>query len=410
LFGATGFTGGLTAEYLARSASRRPLRWALAGRNRQKLEQVRAKLGAQAASVELLEADATDDVALGALARSTRVMISTVGPYLQHGEPLVRACTREGADYVDLTGEWVFVDHMLERYHELAAQNRVRIVHSCGFDSIPYDLGTYFTIKKLGKRVGSLDNFPVMVECFVRASGGISGGTWQSGLGIMADMLRHERGKAERQAKLPQVGRERVIRELPMRMRFRKELGLWTLPMPSIDPQVVCRSARLLPAYGHDFRYGHNIALPNLAQAVGAVVGVSTLFTLAQFGPARRLLMKLRKPGAGPSESTRQKGWFHVVLLGYAASHEVRCEVSGGDPGYTETAKMLAESALCLAFDRDRLPAHYGVVPPAAAMGDALLERLINAGIRFEDKSSDDVKRIQVRDALREERNRSKAN
>lgn len=387
LFGATGFTGGLVAEYLARAHTPTPMRWALAGRDRAKLEQVRARLGPQAREVALLRAESEDEASLRAMARDARVVISTVGPYNQTGEPLVRACTDEGADYVDLSGEWVFVNRMFERYHERAAQNQVRIVQACGFDSIPYDLGTYFTIKTLTKRAGELDNAPVDVECFVRARGGISGGTWRSSLGIMADLLGHERARRELEARFPKEGEYRSIQTLPLRIRYRKEIGMWALPLPTIDPQVVCRSARLLPQYGLDFHYGHYMALPNLAQVAGALVTVSSVFTLAQLSLTRALLMRLRKPGTGPSEKSRKKGWFRVTFLGSSGPHRVRCEVSGGDPGYTETAKMLAEAGLCLAFDRDRLPPLYGSLPPAAAMGDALLQRLQRAGIRFEDHS-----------------------
>src|SRR5690606_24478450 len=138
------------------------------------------------------------------------------------------------------------------------------------------------------------------------------------------------------------------------------------------------------PQYGLDFHYGHYMALPNLVPVAGAMAAVSTVFTLAQLSLVRAFLPRLRKPGSGPSAQSRGQGWFRVILLGASGAHRVRCEVSGGDPGYTETAKMLAESALCLVFDRERLPPHYGSVPPAAAMGDALLQRLERAGIRFE--------------------------
>src|SRR6185295_18879029 len=152
LFGASGFTGGLTAHYLLSAAAKRPLRWALAGRNREKLAAVRAQLAqidARAAQIEILAADASDATALRAMAQSTRVVATTVGPYIKHGEPLVRACAEAGTHYVDLTGEPEFVDRMIERYHATAARNRAKIVNSCGFDSVPHDLGAYFAVQQL---------------------------------------------------------------------------------------------------------------------------------------------------------------------------------------------------------------------------------------------------------------------
>jgi short subunit dehydrogenase-like uncharacterized protein len=167
------------------------------------------------------------------------------------------------------------------------------------------------------------------------------------------------------------------------RPSYRKELGFWAVPMPTIDPEIVVRSAELLPEYGPDFKYGHYVGLKHGYQVAGLIAGVSTVFALAQIPTAKKLLQKAKDPGDGPSEETRRKSYFRVIFRGKAADQEVACEVRGGDPGYSETAKMLAESALCLAFDRARLPRHVGVITTAAAMGDPLIERLQNAGISF---------------------------
>jgi short subunit dehydrogenase-like uncharacterized protein len=391
LFGATGFTGKLTAEYLAGARTARPLRWAIAGRNREKLEQVRREISALTPNgphVQLLIADSSDDAALAAMAKSTRVVVTTVGPYIRYGEPLLRACVEQGADYVDLTGEPEFVDDMIERYGSLAEQRRVKIVNACGFDSIPHDLGAYFTLKALEQRLspGERGQVPVTIEGFVRASGQFSGGTWHSAVTAMGRM-REYGAKRKGRPSLPIVGEGRRVGSTPSRIRFRPELKAWAVPMPTIDPQVVRRSARLLPEYGPEFRYGHFTAQRKLATVVGLVAGVSTVFALAQLAPTRALLLKVRSPGEGPSEEQRKKGFFRVTFLGRAAGHEVRCEVRGGDPGYGETAKMLAESALCLAFDSERLPRIYGVVPPAAAMGSTLIDRLTQAGLVFEESA-----------------------
>ena len=389
------------ADYLAACAEARgeaalgvatpgKLRWALAGRNRAKLEQVRARLAARTpalASLPLLDADVADEGSLSALAAQAQVVITTVGPYARYGEGLVKACAELGTDYVDLTGEPAFVDAMIERYEAKAQAQGARIVHACGFDSIPHDLGAYFTLKALRARMreDERDTLPVSIEGFVRAGGTFSGGTWHSAVNAMANMRKDEAERKRRTALLPDTG-PRQVHGIPARLRYRRELGLWGLPMPTIDPQIVLRSARALPEYGPDFRYGHYVGLRHFVQAVGLICGIGSVFALAQLKPTRKLLLKARNPGEGPDEATRQKSWFSVTFEGKAGDHRVVCEARGGDPGYSETAKMLAESALCLAFDRTRLAPRFGMVTTASVMGDALLERLTRAGISFQEK------------------------
>ena len=189
VFGATGFTGALTAEYLANHAPPET-RWALAGRNMSKLEQVRSRLGSAAAELPLLRADVTDLDSVRAVAEASRVVTTTVGPYIRYGEPLVAACAAAGTDYVDLTGEPEFVDRMWLGYHEQAARSGARIVHSCGFDSIPYDLGALFTVEQLPEGV------PIALEGFVRVGGTFSGGTYQSTIEILSRLRQGARWRA----------------------------------------------------------------------------------------------------------------------------------------------------------------------------------------------------------------------
>ncbi len=366
LFGATGFTGALTAEYLVANAGE--ARVALAGRNRSKLD----KLGFD---LPLLEADVEDPGSLREMAEAARVVITTVGPYIKYGEPLVAACAEAGTDYVDLTGEPEFVDLMYVRHNERAVETGARIVHCCGFDSIPHDLGAYFTVKQLPEGV------PIKVEGFVRAGGNLSGGTFESALTAFSRVRQTVSAGGERK-KLeprPEGRRARGIRGTPKRQ---SSMGAWALPMPTIDPQVVVRSARALDRYGPDFSYGHYFATKSLPLAAGIPAGAATLFAVAQVGPARRWLLNRRKPGEGPTKEQIAKGWFKVRFEGEGGGERVVTQVAGGDPGYGDTAKMLSESALCLA--EDELPASAGQVTTAVAMGDALIERLQRAGIRFE--------------------------
>ena len=374
VLGATGFTGALTAEYLARHASD-STRWALAGRNRAKLEEVRQRLGQDQAERPLVPADVGDPGSLRALAESTRVLITTVGPYINYGEPVVAACAAAGTDYVDLTGEPEFVDLMWLRYHEQAERTGARLVHSCGFDSIPYDLGALFTINHLPEDV------PISLEGFVRAGGAPSGGTYHSAVHIMG-RLRHG-------ARVARQRRERESR--PADRRVRGSIGLphnehdaggWVVPFPTIDPQTVLRSARALDRYGPEFTYSHYLVVGNLPTALGLAVGAGTVAALAQLSPTRRALLKLKDPGEGPSPERRAKSWFRVLFRARTDPLTVMTSVSGGDPGYGETSKMLAESALCLAHDD--LPQLAGQLTPAVAMGQPLIDRLRGQGIKFE--------------------------
>jgi short subunit dehydrogenase-like uncharacterized protein len=376
LFGATGFTGALTADYLSRHVPAGS-RWALAGRNRDKLEALRDRLAENdpaSAELALLHADVTDPVSIREVAANSRVVITTVGPYINYGEPLVAACAEMGTDYVDLTGEPEFVDSMYVRHHARAAETGARLVHACGFDSIPHDLGAYFTV---GQFPGDV---PLEVEGFVRAGGSLSGGTAQSAITGFSRMRQSAKAGSERRRVEPRPEGRRVSAVPPL-PRYERSLGAWALPMPTIDPQIVRRSARALDRYGPDFSYGHYMAVKRLPVALGLAGGVGGLLALAQIPPVRDWLLDRRKSGEGPSADQREKGWFKVRFVGEGGGRRVVTEVAGGDPGYGETSKMLAESALCLAHDS--LPSSAGQVTTAVAMGDALTNRLQRGGITF---------------------------
>ncbi|GGU27983.1 saccharopine dehydrogenase family protein [Streptomyces coeruleorubidus] len=372
LFGATSFAGALTAEYLAAHAPE-GLRWAIAGRSAEKLERLRERLpGGE--EVGVLRADVSDPASVRALTEHARVVATTVGPYITYGEELVAACADTGTDYLDLCGEPEFVDLMYVRHDARARETGARLVHAAGFDSIPHDLGVYFTVGQLPEDV------PLTVEGFVTADAAFSGGTFASALNQFArqremaaaarDRRRHEPRLVGRRASAPAGA-----------PRFAKEVGAWALPMPTIDPQIVRRSASALDRYGPDFRYRQYAAVRHLPVAVGGVAAVGALVAAAQVPPARRWLSGRLRPGDGPSPEKRAKSWFSLRFVGEGGGRRVYTEVSGGDPGYDETAKMLAESALCLAFDD--LPKTAGQVTTAVAMGDALIGRLRAAGIRF---------------------------
>jgi short subunit dehydrogenase-like uncharacterized protein len=376
VFGATGFTGGLTAEYLARNVPA-GTRWALAGRSRQKLSETRRRLteiNPACAGLELLEADVDQPESVRAMAEATKVMITTVGPYIKYGEPLVAACAAAGTAYVDLTGEPEFVDLMWLRYHEQAVETGARIVHSCGFDSIPYDLGALFAVEQLPEDV------PIKLEGFVRAGGTFSGGTYASALEAMGRLRQTMLTARERSQNEPRPNGRRV-KGSPGLPHRDAAAGGWVVPFPTIDPQTVLRSARALDRYGPDFSYSHYLVVKRLPILAGLLAGAGTVIALAQLPPVRQAMMKVKAPGDGPSPEQREKAWFRVRMVGEGGGRRVVAQVSGGDPGYSETSKMLAESALCLAHDA--LPDRAGQLTPAVAMGDALIERLKRAGIEF---------------------------
>jgi short subunit dehydrogenase-like uncharacterized protein len=370
LFGATGFTGGLTADYLARHVPD-GCRWALAGRNPDKLEKVRARLGVD---VPLLHADVSDEQSLADLASRARVVITTVGPYLEHGAPLVAACAEAGTDYVDLTGEPEFVDRMYVDHHEQAVRTGARIVHACGFDSVPHDLGAMFTVDHLPEGV------PLRVRGMVRSNATFSGGTFASALTAFSRGPQMKKVSRERRRLEPRPQGRRV-RTAAKRPHLDEEVGFWLVPLPTIDPLVVRRSATALDRYGPDFEYSHYAAVKRLPVVVGGVTAVGALALAAQVAPLRRFLIGRVPQGSGPSEERRERSWFSVRFVGEGGGRRVSTEVRGGDPGYDETAKMLAESALSLAFDDN--PPTAGQVTTAVAMGDHLLARLQRAGLTF---------------------------
>ncbi|MEJ7831840.1 MAG: saccharopine dehydrogenase NADP-binding domain-containing protein [Nocardioides sp.] len=377
LFGATGFAGGLSAEYLARHAPT-GLRWAMAGRSPEKLESVRrrvALISPALSDLELLHADVTDASSLADVAARAKVVITTVGPYLQHGEPLVAACAESGTDYVDLTGEAEFVDRMYVAHHATAERSGARIVHACGFDSVPHDLGAMFTVQELRA------SGPVSMRGVVRASGMFSGGTFHSAMNAMSRARQMKEASSARRRAEPAPASGRSSRAVAGKPHRDRALGFWLLPMPLLDPLIVARSGAALSSYGPNFRYSHFVGTKTLRYAAGGAAGVTAMVASAQVKPLRNLLLGRVKQGEGPDEAKREKSWFTVDFVAEGDSRSIHTRVSGGDPGYGETAKMLAESALCLAFDDN--PTTAGQVTTAQAMGDNLLARLQAAGISF---------------------------
>lgn len=381
LFGATGFTGTLTAEYLA-AAAPRELRWAVAGRDGDRLRVLAERLtelrSPAAPPVGLVRADSADPVSLRSLAESSRVVVSTVGPFMTYGEGLVASCAQAGTDYLDITGEPEFVDRMWLAHHSRAEHTGARLVHCCGFDSVPHDLGVWYTLRQLPEDV------PISIAGYVRARGSVSAGTFHSAVGAFG-RARHGANAARRRRAHERGTPGRRVGSLPMTPHRLPGSRRWAVPLPTIDPIVVRRSARALDRYGPDFRYGHYAVVGGLPMVATAMAGAGGLLVAAQIPPLRNALLRLKSSGEGPDEQRRSRSWFTVRFVSTVrrggARQPMVTEVSGGDPGYGETAKMLGESTLSLALDdlHDRA----GQLTPVQAMGDALLARLQRAGLSF---------------------------
>lgn len=403
LWGATGFTGRLVAEQLAERYDEGDLDWAIAGRDEGKLADVRADLVSvdpDWASLDLLTGDAFDRERLDAIAERTRVVCSTVGPYARYGSPLVAACVEAGTDYCDLTGEVQWMRRMIDEHHETAAERGVRIVHACGFDSIPSDLGTLFLQEYARDTYGA----PCSTVDFSlhSGSGGFSGGTLSS----MADMYeqREEEPDVKRILADPYAlspPGERDGPDGPPQRWPRRDgrTGAWTAPfvMATINEKVVRRSSALLGyPWGRSFRYREAISTGSgVRGALGAVAvaGGVGLFAGAMSVPRLRDLLEERvfpDPGEGPSRETRESGSFEVRLVGRGERPDTGREFtvegvvrSDRDPGYGSTARMLSEAAVCLARGEPDTPLDGGVLTPASGIGTPLIDRLRDVGIEF---------------------------
>ena len=389
LWGASGFTGRLTAHYIQKNYGAQ-LRWALGGRNEGKLKKIQEELKQYGySSPEIVVGDSLSSEDMHSIAKKTQVLCSTVGPYAAYGSILVGACVEEKTHYCDLTGESVWIRSMIDAHHETAVKNKVRIVHCCGFDSIPSDLGVYLlqtqSQEVLGKNQTQVDFYAG------KSKGGFSGGT------VASMMLMMEQAKDPQKRKVlgnpyglnPKDGFRGPDGSDQMGLRYDKKIEGWTAPfiMAGINTRVVRRSNALLEySYGKKFRYREVMSLPKGVRGWAMGLSVTTLlagFILASsIPPIRKYVLArfLPKPGEGPNKELRENGYFNIMIKGEDAYVKVK---GFQDPGYGETSKMLGESAMCLVLDEQSLPDSYGVVTPASSMGERLLQRLREAGMVF---------------------------
>lgn len=394
--GATGFTGTLVAAYLLRQyGANGNLRWALAGRSEAKLRQVRDGLGAGAGELELIVADSFDKAALSELAAQTRVVLTTVGPYALYGSDLVEACVNAGTHYCDLAGEVQWIRKMIDQHHAKACETGAKIVHCCGFDSVPMDIGVWSLQESVHEKYGK---YCTSISMMVRATKGTaSGGTLASMMNLIKES-REDRAIArtliDPYSLNPEGERQGPDERDQKSVIYRDDAGSWTAPfvMAGVNTKVVRRSHALAAyPYGKEFRYDESVmtgrGFSGWMKGTLMTLGLGAIVFLASFTPTRKLLQRyvLAKPGEGPDEEMQKTGFFKLVQIGKLADGTtVRGTVSGDqDPGYGSTSKMLSECAVCLA--KDDLEIGGGVLTPASAMARPLLKRLReNAGLIFE--------------------------
>jgi short subunit dehydrogenase-like uncharacterized protein len=398
VFGATSFVGQILARYLAEQfGTQGSLKWAIAGRSEQKLAALRNSLGLAAGKVPLVVADAADEAALRRLCESTRVVVSTVGPYALYGEPLVKACAETGTDYCDLTGEVQWIRRMIRNYEPAARQSGARIVHCCGFDSIPSDLGVHFLQQQARRQFGAPCTTVKMRVKVMR--GGFSGGTVASLLNVVKEAganpaLRKE--LANPYSICPEGYAPAVRQPNVKSAQYDADFESWVAPfvMAAINTRVVQRSNALSKqAYGEDFRYDEAMltgrGMTGRAAALGVTAGLGGFMVASALSPTRWALERfvLPAPGEGPSAEEQRKGFFDLRFFGTTDDgRSLRVKVTGDrDPGYGSTAKMIGQAGACLAQDFADTGRKGGFWTPATMFGDKLIARLVaHAGLTFE--------------------------
>lgn len=396
LYGATGFVGQQTVDYFAKHTHPNEVNWAIAGRNRQKLESIKQKLGIDR---DILVADSQDPVAVDSLVSQTRVLLNTAGPFALYGNAIVDACVRFQTHYVDITGETPWVKGLIARYHEQCREEGTRIIPFCGFDSIPSDLGTYLVVRHLQE---TFEVECTRVKAYFQAYGGFNGGTLASGFnlydsGEVAQVGNPFLLNPPQEHSLADIQRNQD----PQSVQYDPDTDAWVAPffMGAINTRVVRRSCALFEqwgqSYGTDFTYQEYSSFDaawGWLPATGITATMALLGGVMQLAPLRPLLKSfLPQSGSGPSEKTMNEGWFRCKLLGFGSEGQ---KVQGiiadqGDPGNRATVKFLCESALSLALNEAELPGgehRGGILTPATGLGDILVQRLRQAGMQIEVK------------------------
>ena len=366
IHGATGFTGQLICDYLYKHNDSKAIKWAISGRNTSKLEPISKKY-----NVDLFQVDSFENKALDLITSKSKVIISVVGPYAIYGKQLIESCVNNNCHYLDITGESSFVQYVKNKYSKKAIETNTMLISCCGFESIPPDIGTYYSIKQLNEE--NID-----IKCYMKTKGQISGGTWASFLNISSS------GRIKKKIQNNQPKKQGTKNKI---LFYNKELKKWALIFPDIDQYIIRRSSKLIDGYGENVRFVKYMLFKSLFKVAALLVPLFFILFLAKFKFSKKWLESFIPSGTGPSEEARAKHWFEYTLIGKTEKQKIITTVKGGDPGYGETSKFVTEMGLALILNKDQLNHKKGVLTPAACAGDVILKRLQKSGIEFSHKT-----------------------
>ncbi len=363
IWGATGFTGKLICNYLANHNDINNIKWAIAGRDKNRLSQIAKKH-----SISYYIANSFDSKSLDKLSEDSQLIITTVGPYSIYGEKLIASCIKNNTHYLDLTGEPNFVKRISSKYKNAAQNSKAIIMHSCGFESVPSDLGAYLTVKQLNGQ-------NVDLTYYLKTKGRISGGTWASFLNSISLGL----GEAKLATNKGTTNNTKKQKKIFYSHRFKK----WAMIFPVIDKYLVMKSSRNMQEYGEHFNFNLYTLQKSLFSIILIILGIASLSFLSKVKFVKNFLLSRIPSGTGPSKEQRKKHWFEVNIIGKTESKEAQTIISGGDPGYEETAKFISETALCIIMQKDQLLKNKGILTLVECTGDLMRTRLENAGIKI---------------------------
>jgi len=364
VFGATGFTGELICDYLLGHEESKGLNIAVAARDKEKLEKVVSRFSSN--SPDMLVVDSFDKESIDSMTSLAKLIITVVGPYSLYGEYLVESCTKNSTHYVDLTGEPNFVHTIRKKYSEAAINSKSIIVNSCGLESIIPDVGTLYTVSKM--KSDKKD-----ITYYLKSRGTISGGTWAS----FINALYSNKPIIGRGSK---SGSGKKIKKI----FYNKDFKSWSIIFPVIDKQIVYRSSKTDNIYGNNFSFNEYMMIKTFFQVIVLMLSILSITFISKLGLLKKQLLSLRPSGSGPSIEQRKRNWFKGIFVGVGDNEKVVTQLSGGDPGYGETAKFISEIALCIINDYDNLKGKAGIMTPVECTGDLMINRLENAGIKFE--------------------------
>jgi len=363
IHGATGFTGQLICEYLYNHNDSKLIKWAISGRNISKLKPISKKY-----NIDLFKVDSLELKSLDLITSKAKVIISVVGPYVIYGKQLIESCVTNNCHYLDITGESSFVEYVRNNYSKKAINANTMLINCCGFESIPPDIGTYYSVKELNEK--NID-----IKCYMKTKGQISGGTW-------ASFLNHFNSTKNKK----KIQNDNLKKEKNKILFYNKELKKWALIFPDIDQYIIRRSSNLIDDYGSNVKFVKYMLFKSLFKIAALLIPLFFISILAKFKTSKKWLESFIPSGTGPSKEQRKKHWFEYILVGKTEKQKIITTVKGGDPGYSETSKFVTEMGLALILDIDQLNYKKGVLTPAACAGDVILKRLQKAGIVFSHK------------------------